>query len=100
MFYISSRYVWEFIIGHTEAVLSVCFSPDGKMLASASGDTTVRIWDLFTETPRFTLKGHTNWVQLVCWSPDNNLLVSGSMDNTVFIFNASYESGIQSKESV
>jgi ribosome assembly protein 4 len=46
--------------GHTEAVLSVCFSPDGKMLATGSGDTTVRVWDLSTETPRFTLKGHTN----------------------------------------
>ena len=35
--------------GHSEAVLSVSFSPDGKQLASGSGDTTVRFWDLNTQ---------------------------------------------------
>uniref|UniRef100_A0A8C9LGC8 Notchless protein homolog 1 n=1 Tax=Pavo cristatus TaxID=9049 RepID=A0A8C9LGC8_PAVCR len=43
--------------GHTEAVISVAFSPTGKYLASGSGDTTVRFWDLSTETPQFTAKG-------------------------------------------
>ena len=37
--------------GHAEAVLSVAFSPDGQKLASGSGDTTVRLWDLNTECP-------------------------------------------------
>lgn len=45
------------IVGHAEAVLCVSFSPDGKQLASGSGDTTVRLWDLNTETPMFTCKG-------------------------------------------
>ena len=49
------------------------------------GDTTVRIWDLNTETPRHTLKGHTNWVQIVAWSPNCEILVSGSMDKTVIL---------------
>ncbi|KAJ1659533.1 ribosome assembly [Dispira simplex] len=71
------------LAGHTEAVLQVSFSPDGSSLASASGDTTVRIWDLNTETPRFTCNGHTNWVLTIAWSPDGNLLASGGMDNTV-----------------
>ncbi|XP_030474283.1 notchless protein homolog [Syzygium oleosum] len=45
------------ITGHSEAVLSVAFSPDGKQLASGSGDTTVRLWDLNTQTPMLTCKG-------------------------------------------
>lgn len=37
--------------GHTEAVLSLSFSPDCKHLASGSGDATVRLWDIYTQTP-------------------------------------------------
>ena len=40
--------------GHAEAVLSVNFSPDGRQLASGSGDTTVRFWDLGTQLPAHT----------------------------------------------
>ncbi|RUS16500.1 WD40-repeat-containing domain protein [Endogone sp. FLAS-F59071] len=82
--------------GHTEAVLSCAFSPDGSQLATGSaryahdsrsshytGDTTVRVWDLNTETPEHTLTGHKNWVLYIAWSPDGQTLASGSMDNTV-----------------
>ncbi|KGL81881.1 Notchless protein 1, partial [Tinamus guttatus] len=53
--------------GHTEAVISVAFSPTGKYLASGSGDTTVRFWDLCTETPQFTAKGGC-WGSWAGWS--------------------------------
>ena len=42
--------------GHSESVLSVCFSPDGRRLASGSGDTTVRLWDLSTQLPQCECK--------------------------------------------
>ena len=74
--------------GHSEAVLNVSFSPDGKALASASGDTTVRIWDLETETPLFTCEGHKHWVLLVAFSPDCSKVASGGMDNNIIIWNA------------
>lgn len=44
--------------GHSEAVLVVAFSPDGKHLASGSGDTTVRFYDLNIELPAAQGKGH------------------------------------------
>ena len=42
--------------GHTDAVLAVGFSPDGRQLASGSGDSTARLWDLATQTPLHTCK--------------------------------------------
>eukprot|EP01103_Thecamoeba_quadrilineata_P019048 TRINITY_DN7563_c0_g1_i1.p1 TRINITY_DN7563_c0_g1~~TRINITY_DN7563_c0_g1_i1.p1 ORF type:complete len:478 (-),score=63.94 TRINITY_DN7563_c0_g1_i1:235-1668(-) len=74
--------------GHSEAVLSVHFSPDGSRLASGSGDATVRIWDLNTKTPEFTCKGHCKWVLCVAWSPDGQKIASGSMDNCLRLWDA------------
>ena len=74
--------------GHSEAVLSVAFSPNGEKLASASGDTTVRMWDLNTECPLVTCEGHKGWVLFVAFSPDNTTLASAGMDNNILIWDA------------
>lgn len=66
--------------GHTEAVLSVHFSPDSRRVASGSGDTSVRLWDVETATPIHTLEGHKNWILCVLWSPDGKKLASASKD--------------------
>ncbi|MCH93575.1 notchless-like protein, partial [Trifolium medium] len=63
---------------HKDAVLAVAFSPDGKQLASGSGDTTVRFWDITTQTPLYTCTGHKDWVLSIAWSPDGKYLASGS----------------------
>ncbi|KAL3611354.1 hypothetical protein D5086_002374 [Populus alba] len=67
-----------YLAGHAGAVLSIAFGPDGRQLASGSGDTTVRLWDLNTQTLMFTCTGHKNWVLCIAWSPDGKHLVSGS----------------------
>ena len=77
------------LMGHTEAVLSVSFSPDSKVLASGSGDSTVRLWDIDTEMPIDTLTGHKTWVQVLSWAPNAERLLSGSRDGSIFVWKGS-----------
>lgn len=72
--------------GHAEAILASSFSPNSEVIATASGDTTVRLWNPETQIPDKTLEGHTNWVLTVSFSPDASRLASASMDNTVRIW--------------
>ncbi|GAV02520.1 hypothetical protein RvY_13076 [Ramazzottius varieornatus] len=75
--------------GHGEAVISTQFSPDGGYLASGSGDTTVRLWDVNTETPQFTCKGHRNWILAISWSADGKKLASGCKDGKICLWDPS-----------
>jgi WD40 repeat protein/serine/threonine protein kinase len=75
--------------GHPSGVWSVSWSPDGKRLATGSGDGTAKQWDISNGGERLTLKGHTAEVSSVSWSPDGKWLATGSQDGTAKLWDAS-----------
>ncbi|CAF0819225.1 unnamed protein product [Adineta steineri] len=65
------------IEGHLEAITILQFSPNGKLLASGSGDTTVRFWDLNTQTPFDEYgKAHRHWILCLSWAPNGKIVAS------------------------
>ena len=69
---------------HNQQVYSVAFSPDGKMLASGSGDTTINLWQVETGKLSHTLAdGHTLPIRCVAFSPDGKLIASGGEDEKI-----------------
>jgi WD40 repeat protein len=71
------------IRGHGEAVRAVAFSPNWKLLASASADGMVKLWALPEGTPVATLKGQSGAAHCVAWSPDGKLIAAGYSDGTI-----------------
>ncbi|KOS19373.1 WD repeat-containing protein 5 [Escovopsis weberi] len=69
--------------GHAKAVSQVRISPDGRFIASASADATVKVWDAATGVHMDTLVGHMAGVSCLAWTPDSNTLASGSDDKAI-----------------
>ncbi|MFF4350448.1 AAA family ATPase [Streptomyces sp. NPDC001530] len=79
------------LLGHTGAVYLTSFSPNGRILATASYDRTVRLWNVADPTrPKplgKPLTGHTSWVSSAVFSPDGHTLASAGDDGTIRLWN-------------
>jgi WD40 repeat protein len=73
--------------GHYESVNSVAFSHDSTILASASADKTIKLWNVATGVCTGTLEGHNESVNSVAFSHDSTILASASFDKTVKLWN-------------
>ncbi len=74
--------------GHLAGVNALAWSPDGKLIASASNDTYVQIFDASSGRRKIIYSGHSEEVAAVAWSPDSKFIASGGQDTTVQVWNA------------
>lgn len=75
--------------GHTAGLSELDFSPDGRRLASGSGDTSLRIWDIESERDRVHIRNaHAGTLHVVAFSPDGGQVASGGIDGTVRLWDS------------
>lgn len=69
--------------GHTKAITTVAFNPQGKTVATGSADHTARIWDIQTGKELKKLEGHTETINTLIYTHDGKKIMTGSDDRTV-----------------
>ncbi|PSB08499.1 hypothetical protein C7B62_16480 [Pleurocapsa sp. CCALA 161] len=73
--------------GHTESISQITYSPDGKIIASASWDQTIKLWNTHTGELIKTLKTYQDGINTIAFAPDGQTLISGSEDKTIKLWN-------------
>ena len=87
--------VHQFVDAHSDTVYGIDFSADGKLLASASADKFIKVFDVATKQFVRSFEGHTHHVMDVSWKSDRTTLASAGADNSIKVWNA--ETGEQAR---
>lgn len=72
--------------GHTNQIVDIQVSPDGRSLLSCSYDETIRLWDIASGNEVHCYKGHGNWVKAISFSRDGKKFVSCSLDGNAKVW--------------
>jgi WD40 repeat protein len=76
------------IPAHEEGVLQIAYAPDGRTLASAAMDGSVKMWDMTRGAEMRLLEAGDDWVQSLAWSPDGQRLAVGHHDGSITVYDA------------
>ncbi len=74
--------------GHSNSIDAIAWSPDSTLIASASHDGTVQVWQAQDGTRILIYNGHTGYVDDVMWSPNGVSIASCGADNTAQVWQA------------
>ena len=88
LFDASSGKPWKTFPGHSDAILTGAFSPDGATLVTGGRDRVLKLWELRSGRLLHTLAGHAGEVVTGAFSPDGTVVASGSSDHSVRLWNA------------
>ena len=88
-----TQLLWEQNKVHERDIQRLAFNHDGSLLASASLDTTVRLWQVKDGKLQDTLNGHTNGVNAVAFSPNGKIIATASYDGQIGLFTIGTEKG-------